>query len=218
MRIVSISDSHNNHRDINIPDGDVFICAGDITNFNRSRKHYIDFNEWLGTLPHSKKIIIAGNHDELFQRQPEVARGLMTNCIYLEDSEVIIDGVKFYGSPWQKWFYDWAFNFPPRSIVAAKMKWAEIPDDTDVLITHSPPHQICDVNTMGENIGCEMLAERVFEVQPKIHVFGHIHESAGRYGTIGNTLFFNVCNDRDKNMGYIIDLEDNVASVKDIKC
>jgi len=211
MRIVVISDTHQKHDQISVPDGDVFVFAGDMTDFNRSRQHYVKFNEWLGTLPHTHKFIICGNHDELFQRQPEVARGYMTNCTYLEDEEVMVGGIKFYGTPWQPWFYDWAFNLPRGSDYLAE-KWAAIPDDTDVLITHCPPHQICDV-CRTENLGCEKLAKRVFEVQPKIHVFGHIHESGGQYGAIGNTLFFNVSNRRSTNEAYIIDLENGKASV-----
>jgi Icc-related predicted phosphoesterase len=212
MRIVAISDTHQKHRKIKIPDGDVFICAGDITEFNRSKQHYIDFNDWLGTLPHPYKLIIAGNHDELFQKNPEQARGYITNGTYLEDDEITIDGVKFYGSPWQKWFYDWAFNLPPGSNYL-KEKWAAIPDDTDVLITHSPPFKILDTDISGESLGCELLTERIFEVQPKLHVFGHIHASCGRAGVIGNTLFFNVCHDYKSNIAYTIDLVDGKAFV-----
>lgn len=212
MRIVAIADTHQKHDQINIPNGDVFVFAGDMTAFNRSRQHYVKFNEWMGSLPHEHKLVISGNHDELFQKQPEEARDYMTNCTYLEDDEVIIDGVKFYGTPWQPWFYDWAFNLPRGSDYLDE-KWAAIPDDTDVLITHCPPFQICDVDTKGQNLGCEKLAKRVFEVQPRIHVFGHIHGSCGKYGFLGNTLFFNVSNDLFMNIGYVIDLEDGEASV-----
>lgn len=211
MRIIAISDTHQKHRKIKIPDGDVFVFAGDMTNFNRSKQHYIDFNNWLGTLPHPNKLIIAGNHDELFQKNQAEARGYMTNCTYLEDDEIVIDGVKFYGTPWQKYFYGWAFNLPPGSN-HLKEKWNAIPDDTDVLITHSPPFQIFDTE-MGKNLGCELLTNRVFEVQPKIHVFGHIHGSCGKAGLVGNTLFFNISNDHNKDTAYTIDLKDGKASV-----
>lgn len=210
MKIIAISDTHQKHRKIKIPDGDVFVFAGDMTNFNRSRQHYIDFNDWLGTLPHKYKLVISGNHDELFQKEPEQARSYMTNCIYLEDDEIIIDGVKFYGTPWQPWFYDWAFNLPKGSDYLTE-KWAAIPNDTDVLITHCPPYQICDIDAAGENLGCDKLANRVFEVQPKLHVFGHIHGSFGQRKKIGNTLFYNVSHDYNKNIGYIIDLKDGKA-------
>jgi Icc-related predicted phosphoesterase len=205
LKIIAISDTHQKHGKIKVPDGDVFIFAGDMTNFNRSRQHYISFNNWLGTLPHLYKLCIAGNHDELFQKQPEVARSLMTNCIYLEDSEVVIDGIKFYGSPWQNWYYDWAFNLPKNS-KELKEKWAMIPKNTDVLITHSPPYQICD-----DDLGCELLTDRVFEVRPKLHIFGHIHQNGGQYKQYGNTLFYNVSYNNKTNSCYIIDLDNKKA-------
>ena len=84
-----------------------------------------------------------------------------------------IDGVKFWGSPWQPAFYDWAFNVP-RGRQLAEM-WALIPDDTDVLITHTPPYGILDQVENGELVGCEDLREALLRVKPKLHVFGHIH-------------------------------------------
>ena len=212
MRIIAISDTHQEHNKIKVPDGDVFVFAGDMTSFNRSRQHYVKFNEWLGTLPHAHKLVIAGNHDELFQRHPDIAHGYMTNCTYLEDDEVVIDGIKFYGSPWQRYFYDWAFNLPAGSNWL-KEKWDAIPDSTDVLITHSPPFQIFDVDFKGESLGCEFLAKRVFQVKPKLHTFGHIHGSCGQCGRLGETLFFNVSKDRRLNKAYVIDLIDGRADI-----
>jgi len=193
MNIFAVSDTHQKHRKIKVPKCDVFVFAGDLSEFNRSTNHYIDFNDWLGEIDADEKLIIAGNHDELFQKNPEKARSYMTNCKYLEDDEIIINGVKFYGSPWQKWFYDWAFNLPAGSSWL-KDKWDIIPNDVDVLITHTPPFQICDSDFMGENLGCELLVNRVFDIKPKLHVFGHIHASAGKYMRLGKTLFVNVSN------------------------
>ena len=102
-----------------------------------------------------------------------------------------IDGVKFWGSPHQPWFYDWAFNHP-RNGKALTHYWSLIPDDTDVLITHGPPYGILDLPFgKGEPAGCELLLKRVQEVKPRVHVFGHIHGSYGKK-QIGRTLFVNV--------------------------
>jgi hypothetical protein len=98
--------------------------------------------------------------------------------IYLFDSEVIIDGVKFYGSPWQPEFYDWAFNLPRGEKLAEK--WAKIPGNTDILITHGPAHGMLDWTPSGQRVGCEDLFHRIMEVQPKIHVCGHIHCAYGQ--------------------------------------
>ena len=114
---------------------------------------------------------------------------------YLQDSEVTIDGIKFYGSPWQPEFYNWAFNLPRGEKLA--QKWAEIPDNTDVLITHGPAYGILDYAPMGGHVGCEELYKRISDIKPKIHVCGHIHNSYGQK-TIDGIEFLNasVLNDR----------------------
>ncbi len=114
---------------------------------------------------------------------------------YLQDSGCEIDGVKFWGSPWQPEFNDWHFNLSRGEPLARK--WRLIPDDTDVLITHGPPHGILDEcpewisgwgRTRGTvHVGCEELAKALERVQPKVHIFGHIHEGAGVLEQDGRT-------------------------------
>lgn len=105
MRIICISDTHNNHRDLEIPKGEILIHAGDSSLWGNI-KHLYDFNDWLGSLPHRYKIVISGNHDLPLQRSNDLsslfkAREILSNAIYLQDEETILYGVKFYGSPWQ---------------------------------------------------------------------------------------------------------------------
>ena len=187
MSIVVVSDTHNMHDRIEIPDGDVLVHGGDCLGHG-TLEELDALDRFLGKLPHRHKILIAGNHDWCFERDPEAARRLVKNAIYLEDESVELDGTKFYGSPWQPWFFDWAFNLergePLRKV------WAKIPEDTDVLITHGPPHGILDRTTRGELVGCEELLERVDVVKPKLHLFGHIHEGYGKEQR-GETLFVN---------------------------
>jgi predicted phosphodiesterase len=173
MKFVVISDTHNNHKHMDIPEGDVLIHAGDFTSHG-SADDIVRFNTFLGTFPHKYKILIAGNHDLLFEKDPKLAQSLLTNCLYLQDSAVVIEGIKIYGSPWQPWFYDWAFNLQRGAPL--KAKWDMIPDDVDILITHGPPHGHGDKTTGGEYAGCEELLQALHRVQPKYHLFGHIHE------------------------------------------
>ena len=92
MKLVCISDTHSLHWRIPaIPDGDVLIHAGDCLG-QGTLENIEELNEWLGTLPHRRKIVIAGNHDWAFQETPELARQALTNAIYLEDSGVEIEG------------------------------------------------------------------------------------------------------------------------------
>jgi len=177
MKLVIISDTHGMHRDMGkIPDGDVLIHAGDMTNVGELQQ-VDDFNSWLWTLPHKNKIVIAGNHDWCFERDRARAEKMLTNCTYLQDDYTVIDGVKFWGGPWQPEFCNWAFNAKRRKL---REQWDLIPDDTDVLITHGPPFGVLDKTLIGSaNVGCEELEFALRRVKPKVHIFGHIHEDFG---------------------------------------
>lgn len=108
----------------------------------------------------------------------ENIRQYLKHCTYLEDSQIEIYGIKIYGSPWQPEFGNWAFNLP-RGEECLK-KWNQIPDDTDILLTHTPPIGHGDLVCSGIRAGCvELLSTVQQRVKPRYHVFGHIHE--GRY-------------------------------------
>jgi len=184
MRIVSISDTHLKHKKVDMPPGDVLVLAGDWLEDDEERLSGV--NRWLGNQPYKHKVVIAGNHDFPLERQPELAKQL-TNCNYLIDQSVTVDGVKFYGSPWQPWFYDWAFNLDKAGL---KRVWAKIPIDTDVLVTHGPPKAILDMTSRGAYAGCDELVTRLKDVRPKVHIFGHIHEGYG-YLEQNGTLYVN---------------------------
>jgi Icc-related predicted phosphoesterase len=186
-RLVLLADSHGYHAGLSVPEGDILVHAGDLT--GRGRLHELeDTNRWLLSLPHPFKIAIAGNHDFCFEEEPEAARRVLTAAIYLQDEAVEVGGIRFWGSPWQPWFYDWAFNLKRGPALAHK--WALIPDQVDVLVTHGPPAGILDKTFDGREVGCEDLLRRVEQVKPKLHVFGHIHEGRGALWRDG-TLFVN---------------------------
>jgi predicted phosphodiesterase len=180
MRIVAISDTHGRHRQLSVPDGDVLVHAGDFMVSGTRLYEITDFSNWLMEQPHQHKIIIAGNHDIYFEKEPVLATARLDKSItYLCDSGCDIDGVKFWGSPYQPEFYNWAFNVPRGP--AIKEHWDLIPRDTDVLITHGPAHGWLDtVNRDGEHLGCEELRTAIKRVRPQFHIFGHIHGGAGR--------------------------------------
>ncbi len=95
----------------------------------------------------------------------------------MNDSGIEIEGIKFWGSPVQPWFYNWAFNRQRGEEI--KKHWNLIPDGTNVLITHGPPKGFFDMTTRGENCGCEDLFKAVERIRPQYHLFGHIHEGYG---------------------------------------
>ena len=150
VRLVCISDLHNIDQFYEVPDGDILIAAGDICGVG-NRTELKAFDDFLGNQSHSAKIVVAGNHDWPFAFcTPAEAKELLKNAIYLEDNGIELFGLKFWGSPWQPWFFNWAFNLP-RGPKLAEV-WAKIPSDIDVLITHSPPFGILD-KVDGVNVG-----------------------------------------------------------------
>jgi Icc-related predicted phosphoesterase len=176
LRVVAVADTHGLHDQVDVPPGDFFVHAGDLTR-EGTVGDIRGFDDWLETLPHRHKIVIAGNHDFAFEREAQAARAQLRSGVYLQDEAVTLEGVRFYGSPWQPWFFDWAFNLPRGEPL--RKKWARIRADTDVLITHGPPQGHGGITQSGADAGCEELLAAVERIEPAYHVFGHIHEAYG---------------------------------------
>ena len=204
-RIVTSKSLRNSKHPLDLPGGDLLIHAGDFMNSGYNKTEALDFFKWYDEIDnYDTKVFIAGNHDRWMQNFAEEAKGMLTGyktIEYLEDDwmGMYFDGhngdmpeenVRIYGSPWQPWFHDWAFNLP-RNGEEMKARWDAIPDNIDILVTHGPAFGYLDIPG-GQNtrVGCEMLRERVDAFRPKIHVCGHIHGSWGHYFN-GHTHFFN---------------------------
>lgn len=198
MKILMVSDTHGYIPDTTYwPEADVFIHSGDFMRSGYRHYEVKEFGDWLSSLPYKNKIFVAGNHDRMVESNLEYCLSKFPkNLIYLQDSSVTIDGVKFFGSPQTPFFYAWAFNVMPDVI---GKYWEAIPDDTNVLITHGPPKGILDALTVsrpgmspvGEPLGCPELRHRIGDLKDlKLHVFGHIHGGKGvRY--LNGTYFVN---------------------------
>lgn len=190
-KIVTISDTHLQHEKhkINIPSGDILIHAGDATWTGRPEEIEV-FSKWFHSFPHKYKVFIAGNHDILFEKNEEAAltcyrQYANETSYYLNDSFVVINGIKIYGSPYQPEFgYDWAFN--RRRGQDIEHIWKNIPSDTNILVTHGPaygygdsiPHVILGDERI-DKVGCFDLLRHVKRVKPRYHIFGHIHSGYG---------------------------------------
>lgn len=200
-KIVAISDTHCQLDDVSIPEGDILLHSGDLTYRGTPQEISKELKKLSRYKDKYKAIILCeGNHDWLGARSPSMMDQMCKDngIILLRDSSVTIEGLKFYGSPFQPEFCNWAFNLPRGEPL--KRKWANIPDDTDVLITHGPPMGILDNVTkfdhrtsqqIIEHVGCEDLYNRIMELKDlKLHVFGHIHDGHGQL-KMGNTTFVN---------------------------
>lgn len=232
MRIACISDVHSLHSKVNVPeDVDVTVCTGDFT--GRGRVWEVrGFLTWFSL--RRRPVLIGGNHDFWLENRVDAFREMLRefpSITYLQDSAAVIDGVKFYGSPWTPWFHDWAFNLPvsdhpeygtgpfgtPQEPTKTEEVWSKIPNDTDVLLTHGPPAGVLDGIPAGKRVGCPVLRMRVADVRPKLHVFGHIHHSYG-HKMVEGTMFVNAstCTEQYKptNPPIVVELENDRVHVR----
>uniref|UniRef100_A0A7S0ZVA7 Calcineurin-like phosphoesterase domain-containing protein n=1 Tax=Noctiluca scintillans TaxID=2966 RepID=A0A7S0ZVA7_NOCSC len=140
LRFVIVSDTHNRHDELGtLPDGDVLLHAGDWSTQGTVQEEE-EFRTWILALPHRHKVFVNGNHERVMrQSSKEQIRQRFPGCTYLEDDGCEIEGVRLFGSPW----CDVGAYFARGSDAAAK--WAAIPEDTHVLITHLPPEGVRDL-------------------------------------------------------------------------
>ena len=210
LRITHVSDTHNKHKKLNgkLPGGDLLIHSGDISSLGRESE-VKDFIKWFNGIDnYIYKIFIAGNHDMSFDREVllrnkldyfdggrnnwdtpcadgkpdwliELLDNLNPNVFYLENSYVELDQIKIWGSPYSATFgYNWAFNVD-RGHDSIQL-WNQIPEDTDIVVTHGPIYGYCDRTARTyENVGCADLYHRLNTIKPQLHFSGHIHEAYG---------------------------------------
>jgi calcineurin-like phosphoesterase family protein len=194
-RLVCTADIHEHLPDI--PACDLLLIAGDVSfafKGDLATEHAFlegPFAEWLDRVPTAETVLVAGNHDQSIEAWG-VPPGL--RCRYLEDAGAELCGLKVWGTPWQPWFYDWAYNAPRRDgerFLAEK--FALIPDDTDIVVCHGPPRGHGDhaPGSKGQpHIGSSALTDAIQRLQPRLVVVGHIHPGYGRY-RLGETEIVN---------------------------
>ena len=190
MKIVCVSDTHCRLSKIDIGEGSVLIHSGDLTFDGSILQVAQEMHQLKKAKNHFNHILfVPGNHDWLFQTNQTLAEEICKDAL-LHEREVVIDGVKFYGTAWQPEFCGWAYNLDRGSNQLIEA-YKRIPNDTNVLITHTPPMYKLDDLMHGGNVGCYDLAMRIKELkQLKIHAFGHIHFSYGSL-TEGEITYIN---------------------------
>lgn len=183
MKIWHISDTHSQHGQLQVPpDIDIVVHSGDATNIFDPLKNLIEmqeFLEWFSALPIHRKIFVPGNHDTSVEKNL-IQRDIIKNhgIDLLIDEEIVIEDVRFWGSPWTPRFGNWAWMVD-RGVI--NRKWDRIPDNTEVLITHGPPYGVLDATYNQQNnvelVGCSALMKRIRKLQPQISMFGHVHST-----------------------------------------
>ena len=213
-RIVFISDTHTKHDKLNIPECDILIHAGDWS-FQGKIQETIDFAQWLDKQPATHIILIPANHEVVFERVlPDSREWITDHCprahLLIHES-LELEGIKFFGSPYTPAFgYGWAWNAGRTITESAHIfkpfigdLWKDIPEDTQILITHGPGlgtfDEVLDYQTgYITNVGCKELSNRIQQLKDlKIHVFGHLHLGGSKTMEMDGVTYINaaMCDD-----------------------
>ena len=167
IKILHLSDTHGMHRRLTeLPSADILVHSGDFTMMG-TMPEALDFLDWLCDMPYRHKVFIAGNHDTCLYKA--YVNGLDDNVYYLSNSGVVIEGLYFWGVPL---FMEDCIN------EQQDKNFSDIPDSTDILVTHVPPLGILDIDD-GIHYGSKVLLERIKQIKPELHLFGHIHRANG---------------------------------------
>lgn len=191
QKIWCISDTHGQHRSLEVPQGiDGIFHTGDggtYKNPYKCKEALEDCLQWLEDIPVKYKLYVPGNHDTALEAGL-IDLGKYPSVTVMEHGLVEMAGLKIFCSAWTPWFYDWAYN-----ATDAKLQelWEDIPAGIDVLLTHGPAKNILDRCNDGKRAGCEYLLKKIEEVKPKFHIFGHIHEEGGARQTVSGTTHIN---------------------------
>jgi len=177
MKITCISDTHQHHKKIKMPDCDMIIHAGDFT-YHGEMEEVLKFLNWYREQDSKYKLLVCGNHEVEISKQTDVLKTLCKDrdIILLDNSYTIIEGHTIFGSPYSRKFGRWAY-------MADEVDLSRIYDtilpDTSILITHGPAYKQLDF-CPGGHVGSTALEHRLTQLSNlKLHVTGHIHESRG---------------------------------------
>lgn len=188
MRIVIVSDTHGSHEELGTLSGDVLIHCGDFCDgFNPNRSDIDNTDRWFAKQQFEAILCVGGNHDFVAEELESRNEPVFEHATYLTDSSTTIGGIHFYGAPWVPELDRWAYFLPDAEL---KQKWDLIPENTDVLITHTPPLGILDKPRSGISIGCSHLRAKLENLDLLIHCFGHVHASYGQLNS-SKTRFVN---------------------------
>jgi len=202
VRVVCISDTHNEHQGLRLPEGDLLIHSGDC--LTESGKRYVkrenglikrvdpagealfvQFAEWFGAQNFPFKVLVAGNHDLVLQGLGKVRvqqilddQAVHGKSVYLEHEEVSIGGIKVFGSPFAHW------GGKNDAFFAKTRNFKDMPDGMHVVVTHMPAILPGEGEVLDEDVN---LTETLHRTGALLHVSGHCHWAHGVYHSEGSS-------------------------------
>lgn len=213
MRILATSDMHGDLSNIDLNGIDIACLAGDIAPlkgfgpwhvYDQVKWMRTKFKKWCESWPSTDIIFIPGNHDffplaesrfKVELAKQDLSLSLAPNAHMILDECIDVKGVKIYGSPWIPVIsYRWAFEVEHDILVE---KFKKIPENVDILLTHTPPRlNYVDVSLehgiFSEKFGSHELADAIVAKTPKICICGHIHSGDHNKNILHETEVHNV--------------------------
>lgn len=177
MRIAIVSDTHGRHRELPPIEADLLLHCGDgIAGRGWGREALADLDAWFGEQAVDEVVCVGGNHDHAVQQALARGERPFVHARCLVDETVTVGGLRIHGAPWTPELVGWAFY---RDAAELRRAWAGIPEDLDVLLTHTPAGGTLDRSSSGRSCGCVHLQAALERARPRLHAFGHIHASGG---------------------------------------
>jgi Icc-related predicted phosphoesterase len=191
MKAVVLSDTHNQHRKIALPKGDILIHCGDFT-LNGEENECLNFLKWLGEVEgeYAKVFIIPGNHDAYFTSASrllyqDALKKYTKNTVdlwletYLKNQIYMFDGYSFFGFP-HTHFHRHMNDF--FTTVERHNALVENILNCNILVSHGPPYGYLDAGGRNmDNLGSKKLKDKITSMSDlKLMTFGHIHEQGGK--------------------------------------
>jgi Icc-related predicted phosphoesterase len=178
MKVACLADLHGETPDL--PDADLVVIAGDLLPdgdlFHQWRWLHARFKPWVAASP-APVCYVAGNHDRVFQEQPDLVDLHEDHLHYLQDSYAEVMGLTIYGMPWTLGGGRWAFKSSEAEINRRLSRCDRRPD---IVVSHCPPYGLGD-QVANRHEGSGALLEFIGRSSPSLVVTGHIHESYGVY-------------------------------------
>lgn len=209
--VVMTSDIHTSGMDSIVPKGAaIVVIAGDLMgagmDSDEAGMAYLEkeFFPWCRENGDKQIVVTAGNHDKFLFRRWAQGRPIdwPQNVHYLIDDSETIGGIKFYGTPWCPNDREGRFECSERKL---KQLFEKMPDDVDILVSHTPPYipgNGIDANEDGCHEGSKELTEAILRKRPHFVVCGHVHSGSRTPAKLGDTTVINVARvERARSVG-----------------
>lgn len=188
MKILAFSDLHNSASRAAAlveaaQDADLVIGAGDFCNARRGLPEALALLDGI-TAP---MVVVPGNAESDTELENAARKGI--HVLHGEATE--LDGLRLFGL---------GYGVPPTPFGAWSCDLTEAQAEAllnhcksvDILITHSPPKGVADVTSQGISVGSTTIRAAIERLQPQLALCGHIHDSWGQTGQIGQTRVVNL--------------------------